>query len=107
MNTQPFSQNGQIIEPCCEFLPLESYPFDVCDCTHTHANNLMCITNSMHHLCKGKILIWSEYYNQFGIYQRSHVSSLEPQQNNLSNPEAYSQPCQTSKIEFFAKIVNN
>ena len=50
---------------------------------------------------KGKILIWSEYYNQFGIYQRSSVSLLEPQQKNFSNPEAYSEPYQTSKIEFF------
>ena len=28
----------------------------------------------------------------------SCVSLLEPWQNNLSNPEAYSEPCQTSKI---------
>ena len=31
---------------------------------------------------------------------------LEPLQNNLSNPEAYSEPCQISKIECFAKVVN-
>ena len=55
---------------------------------------------------KGKILMWREHYNQFGIYQRFRVFLLEPQQNNLSNPEAYSEPCQTSKMEFFAKIVN-
>ena len=45
----------------------------------------------------------SEYYNQFGIYQRSHVSRLEPLQNNLNNPEAYSEPCQTSEMEFFCE----
>ena len=32
------------------------------------------------------------------------VSFIEPQQNNLSNPEAYWEPCQTSKMECFAKI---
>ena len=36
----------------------------------------------------------------------SRVSLLEPGQNNLSNPEAYSEPCQTSKMDCFAKIVN-
>ena len=54
---------------------------------------------------RGKFLVWSKYYNQFGIYQSSCVSLLE-QQSNLSNPETYSEPCQTSKIECFAKIVN-
>ena len=48
---------------------------------------------------KGKIL--SEYYNQLDI------SLLEPAQNNLSNPEAYLEPCQTSKMDCFAKIVNS
>ena len=48
---------------------------------------------------KGKILIWREYYNQFSIYQRDHVSPLVLQRNNLSNPEAYSEPCQTFKME--------
>ena len=33
---------------------------------------------------KGKILIWWEYYNQCGIYQRSRISLLEPRQNSLS-----------------------
>ena len=42
-------------------------------------------------------LIYSKY---------SRVSLLEPGQNNLSNPEAYSEPCQTSKMDCFAKIVN-
>ena len=55
---------------------------------------------------KGKFLFWSEYYNQFGIYQPSHVSLLEPQQNNLTNLEAYSEPCLASKMECCAKIVN-
>ena len=36
----------------------------------------------------------------------SHVSLLEPHQNNLSNPKEYSKPRQTSKMEWFAKIVN-
>ena len=41
------------------------------------------------------------------IYSKhSRVSLLEPGQNNLSNPEAYSKPCQTSKMQCFAKIVN-
>ena len=55
---------------------------------------------------RGKLLVWSEYYNQFGIYKCSHVSLFEPQQNKLSNTEAYSEPRQTSKMESFAKIVN-
>ena len=55
---------------------------------------------------KGKFLVWSEYYNQFGIYQASHVSLLELQHNNLSNAEAYLEPCLTFKMECFAKIVN-
>ena len=33
---------------------------------------------------EGKFLVWSEYYNQFGIYQPSYASLLEPQQNNFS-----------------------
>ena len=49
---------------------------------------------------------WNEYYNQFGIYQPSHVSLLKPQQNNLSDPEAYPEPCQTSKMDCFKKIAN-
>ena len=43
---------------------------------------------------------------QFGICETSHVSLLEPKQNNLNNPEAYSEPCQTSKMEYFANMVN-
>ena len=54
---------------------------------------------------KEKFLVWSEYYNQLGIYQPFRESLLEPWQSNLINPEAYSEPCQTSKIECFAKIV--
>ena len=55
---------------------------------------------------KGKILVWREYYNQFGIHQCSRVSFLEPQQNNLSSPVPYSEPCQSFKMECFAKIVS-
>ena len=40
---------------------------------------------------KGQFLVWSECYNQFVIYQLSCVSLLEPWQNNLSNPEPYSE----------------
>ena len=36
----------------------------------------------------------------------SRVSLIEPRQNNLSNPEAYSELCQTPKMEYFAKIIN-
>ena len=42
---------------------------------------------------KGKFLVWSEYYNHFGICQPSRVSLLEPGKSNLSNLEAYSEPC--------------
>ena len=55
---------------------------------------------------KGKILIWRECYHQFSGNPHSHIFHLELWQNNLSNPEAYSEPCQTSKMECFAKIVN-
>ena len=47
---------------------------------------------------KGKFQVCREYYNQFGIYQHSLVSLFKPRQNNLSNPEAYSEPCQACKI---------
>ena len=58
------------------------------------------------HQNKGKFLVWSEYYDQFGIYQPSGVSLVEPLQNNLSNPEAYSESCPASKMECSAKILN-
>ena len=45
-----------------------------------------------------KLLVWSEYYNQFGLYQPSRAAFWEPQKNKLSNPEAHSDPCQTYKI---------
>ena len=38
--------------------------------------------------------------------KRSHVSLLELWQKNVNNPEAYSEPSQTSKMECFVKIVN-
>ena len=56
--------------------------------------------------CDFKIKLCSECYNQFDIYQPFCVFPLEPQQNNLSNPQTYSEPCQTSKMKCFAKIVN-
>ena len=39
--------------------------------------------------------------------KRSCVSLLEPHQNNFCNLEAYSELCQTYKMECFAKRVNN
>ena len=36
----------------------------------------------------------------------SLVSLLESRQNNLSNQEVESEPCQTFKMECFAKTVN-
>ena len=53
---------------------------------------------------KEKVLVWSEYYNQFDIYQLSCVSLLEPQ-NNLSNLEA-GRTLSSTKIEWFVKTVN-
>ena len=53
----------------------------------------------------GKFLIWSEFYNQFGIYQHSRVFLLEPLPIILSNPEVYSEPSQIYTIECFVKIV--
>ena len=53
----------------------------------------------------GKFLVWSEYYNQFGIYEPFHVSVLEPRQSNF-NPGPFSEPCQTSKMMCFAEIIN-
>ena len=58
------------------------------------------------HQNEGKFLVWCEYYNHFSIYQPSCVSLLVSQQGTLSNPEAYSELCQTSKMECFAKIAN-
>ena len=37
----------------------------------------------------------------------SKVFLLEPQQNNLSNPEVYLEPCHAPKMEHFVKAVNN
>ena len=54
---------------------------------------------------KGKFLVWSKYmfaYINFAVYP----SLLEPQQSNLSNPEAQLEAYQTCKMECFAEIVN-
>ena len=77
-------------------------------CYLTFVNLLLIWMLYFHIWCqnKGKILVWIEYYNQFGIHQCFRVSFLEPQQNNLSKPVAYSEPCQPFKIECFAKIVS-
>ena len=58
------------------------------------------------HQNKEKFFVLSEDYNQFGIYQPSCVSLLKPQQSNLSDSEAYPEPCQTSNMDCFAKMVN-
>ena len=58
------------------------------------------------HYNKGKLFVSSEYYNHLGTYQPSRVSLLKPWQNYLSDPEAYPEPCQTSKMDCFVKIVN-
>ena len=60
----------------CVYLRAQSFPFDACD-----------------------------RFIQFGIYQPCRVSLLEPKQGNLSYPDAYSEPCQKTKMVFFAKIL--
>ena len=40
------------------------------------------------------------------MYQPSRVSLLKPWKNNLIDPEAYPEPCQTSQMDCFVKIVN-
>ena len=52
----------------------------------------------------GKFVFSSEYYNHT---IPSPTYFLEPRQSNLSNPDAYSAPYQTSKMECFAKVVND
>ena len=97
-----------------------------CALTSTQTTSLRCVKNStvydtyflkhwkeeneraknfhVWHPNKRKFSVWSEYYNQFGIYQPSCVSLLKPHHlSNLSNPEAYSEFCQISKVECFAK----
>ena len=71
----------------------------------TFVNLLLAWMSYFHvrHQNKQKFLVWSVFFDQFGIYQPSHVSLLEPMQSNLSNSEAYSEPCQTSKMEYFVK----
>ena len=53
---------------------------------------------------KGKLLV----NNLISLAYIKHfsVSLCKPWQNNLSNPKAFSEPCQTSKVECFAKRVN-
>ena len=51
-----------------------------------------------------KLFVWSEYFDQFGIYEPSCMSLLETRQSNISNPEVYSDSCQTSKMECLVKI---
>ena len=47
---------------------------------------------------RGKLFgVCSEHFS-LAYIKHSNVYVLEPWQNNLSNPDAYSQPCQISKI---------
>ena len=55
---------------------------------------------------RGKFLVWSKQCKRLA-YINIPVYHLEPRQSNLSNPEAYSEHCQTSEMECFAKIVND
>ena len=56
---------------------------------------------------------WIKENPKFGVntvtslayIKQSWVSLQEPQENNLSDLEVYSEPCQASKIESFVKIV--
>ena len=58
---------------------------------------------------------WTRWKFKFGVnniislayIKYSTVSLFEPRQNNLINPEAYSEPGQTSKMECFTKIINS
>ena len=61
-----------------------------------------------HVLCDFRIRekIWVNTIISLIYSKYSLASLLEPEQNNLSNPEAYSELWQTSKLEYFAKIVN-
>ena len=47
----------------------------------------------------GVNIIISLAYINLPVYPRI----LEPRQVNLSNPEAYSEPCEIAKMEFFRK----
>ena len=51
---------------------------------------------------KRKILIWEKTIISLAYVP---VYSLHLQQNNLNNPDAYSESCQTCKMECFAKLV--
>ena len=56
---------------------------------------------------------WIKENSKFGVntvtslayIKQSLLSLQEPQQNNLSDLEVYSESCQASKIESFVKIV--
>ena len=47
----------------------------------------------------------SEYGKSLSLESITLVSLLELRQSNLSNPETYSKPYQTSNMKYFAKIV--
>ena len=54
-----------------------------------------------------KFFVWSEHYNKFGLCQLFGVALWEPQQNNVSNPEAYSEPCQTYMMQYAVYTKNS
>ena len=58
------------------------------------------------HYNKEKIFVWSEYSDQFGIYQPCCLSLVKPRQSNFSDPEAYPEPCQTSKMDCFVLLTS-
>ena len=53
---------------------------------------------------KEKFLFWSEYYNHLSTFS---CIPLRTTAKKLSIPETYLNPCQTCKMECFAKIVND
>ena len=64
--------------------------------------------NANHSGASGRPLNWHNFTStQIRPLDQPLVFFLEPRQNNLSNPEAYSEPCQTSKMKHFLKIVNS
>ena len=107
-----------------KWVPCQSFPLDVCEIASAHAStlatSLMHEKNSTHHSCLWHLLPgtleWRKWKKDKNIIVNTIISLtyircpcislLEPRQNNLSNPEAYSELCQPSKMKCFAKIVN-
>ena len=88
----------------------------------TLATSLMRVKNGSRHFCLWHMTLiiwdirtkkmkerWKTLVNaiiSLAYIKRSPVSLLELRQNNLGNPEAYSELFQTSKMKCFAKVVN-